>query len=230
MNVARMELYLEMVEGVGESVHVALEDVGEVEDLLLRVENFDVLSVGVVANGEGTVEGLGVLADLLLGVFEGLGDEVDGLVGGDGVGSYGSDGRIEGEEFRLVRKAVFEFTEGGEETSTVGADRAVFLGETELYGEPVNRGELGNVIVGSAKGGEANLLGEVSERGVGEEGHVTENLVTEIRLRGVERLGRVAEVLCGMEDAEGEASKEVARAQKASDGAETPPGAILQEL
>ena len=73
--------------------------------------------------------------------------------------------------------------------------------------------ELADVVLGSAEGSESDLLAELGEVGVGEEGHVSEQLVAAVGLWGVEGVGGVADVLGAVEDAEGEPRQEVPTAQ-----------------
>ena len=72
-------------------------------------------------------------------------------------------------------------------------------------------GETIDVLVGDAEGGEANLLRELGELGVGEEGDVAEELVANVGLGRVERLAGVADVLRRMEDPEGQSGQEIPR-------------------
>lgn len=71
-------------------------------------------------------------------------------------------------------------------------------------------GELLDELVRGAEGGESDLLGELGEGGVGEEGDVADELVADVRLGGVHGHGGVADVLGGVEDAEGQPGQEVA--------------------
>lgn len=100
-----------MAQSIGEYVHIVLEDVGKLYDFILGVQNFNILGIRIVADGEGAIERLGILRDFLLCILEGFCDKVDGLVGSDRVRGYSCDGRVEREELRFVGEAVLEFTE-----------------------------------------------------------------------------------------------------------------------
>ncbi len=82
--------------------------------------------------------------------------------------------------------------------------------EISFYG-----GYLNDVFVGGAKRGEADHLRELGELRVGEERHVAEQLVDTVGLGRVQRRRAVSDVLCALEDAEGQAGQEVPCAQQA---------------
>ena len=119
-----------------------------------------------------------------------------------------------------------QFAVAGEQTGAEGLHLAGLLAEAKLHREPVAGGQLLDVLVGGAQTGQADLLAEAGKGGVGEERGVTHQLVADVRLRGVLRLRVVANVLGGVEDAEGEAGEEVPRAEEAGGWAEGETGAV----
>ena len=106
----------------------------------------------------------------------------------------------------------------------------VLSGDAELDGEPVAGGQLLDVLVGGAQGGEPDLLGELGEGRVGEERHVTKQLVAHVWLRSVVGARVVPDVLGGVEDPEGEACQEVPGGEEAGHGAQGEPGDAAEEV
>jgi hypothetical protein len=78
------------------------------------------------------------LPELLLGIFEALGDVVDGLVLLVLVGLDGCEGGLEGPVLGLVADGVQQLSVGGEQTGAVSLDLIVLLAETKLNSEPVH--------------------------------------------------------------------------------------------
>merc|ERR1719259_1319208 len=136
----------------------------------------------VLAGSKGSSSGLSLMAwrdggrevyHLLLGVLKALGHVVEGLVGGDGVLGHACLGWVEGQQFGLVAHGVLQLTERREQTRAVRLDGPLLATHAELHREPVARGQLLDVVVGSPEGGESDLLGELREIGVREERRVT---------------------------------------------------------
>ena len=77
-------------------------------------------------------------------------------------------------------EAPLQLSKRGEKTGAVSLQLPVLSGDAELDGEPVAGGQLLDVLVGGAQGGEPDLLGELGEGRVGEERHMTKQLMTNI--------------------------------------------------
>ena len=137
---------------------------------------------------------------------------------------------LEGPQLWLAGEAPFQLPEGGEESRAVRLQLPVLPGDAELHGEPVAGGQLLDVLVARAQGGQPDLLAELGEGGVREEGDVAEELVADVGLGGVVGVLVVADVLGGVEHPEGEAGEEVPGGEEAGHGAQGEPGDAAEEV
>lgn len=102
------------------------------------VEDLDALGVRVESHLEGARHGGDPAPELLLGVLEALGHEVDGLVLLVLVRLQGGGGRIEGAQLGLVADGVQKLPVGGQQTGTVRLDFTILFAQSELDSEPVD--------------------------------------------------------------------------------------------
>lgn len=220
----------QLLQGIDKSEHVSLDALGIADDLVLRVKNLNALSIGIVADREGTVARVGKLTDPHLSILERLSNKVHGLVLGDGVLLLSDLGRLKGTDLGLVAETVFKFTKGGQKTSTISTDLIALATDSKFNGEPVDGSETLNILITGTEGGETDLLGEISKVGVGKQGDVTEQFVANIGFRSVQGSGVVADILGRVEDTEGKAVQEVAAGQQTHNGAQGEASAVLQKL
>lgn len=166
--------------------HLQVELPHQVVQPVDAVEHLDALGVRVVPDLVRPAHGGHPPSELLLGVFEALGDVVDGLVLLVLVRLHGGHLGVEGSVLGLVGDGVEQFAVGGQQAGAVGLHLAVLLAEPELDGEPVDGGQLLDLLVGGTEGGETDLLGELGEAGVRQQWHVTEQLVDAVTATGGE--------------------------------------------
>lgn len=131
---------LQLLYGVGQVHHLRSQLRHESLQLFDRVQlnDLDALGVGVEADLEGARHLGHPLAELLLSVFEALGDEVDWLILLILVRLDSCGRRIEWTVFWLVTHGVQQLAVSGQQTGAVGFDFVVFLAQAELNCEPVN--------------------------------------------------------------------------------------------
>lgn len=101
------------------------------------VEDLNTLGVRVEADLEWAGHGRHPATELVLGISEALGHEVNGLVFLILVGLDGGGGGLEGTVLTLVAQGVQEFAVGGQETGSIGFHLSLLLAQTEFNGEPV---------------------------------------------------------------------------------------------
>ena len=131
-------------EGVAEQAELATDAVSDPVEVVGRLDRLDSLGIRVVPDLEALLKGIGKVPHLLLGLLEGLGDEVDGLVVCDRVllqaGRRWLESLVLGRVLelailalaRLVGQAVLQFTEGGQQPGPVGLELALLPADPEL--------------------------------------------------------------------------------------------------
>lgn len=138
MVTALTERLAQFVNGVRQVQDLSVELGDQCVQLVHGVEDFDALSVRVESHLERAGHGWHPAPEFLLGVFEALGHVVNGLVLLVLVWLQGRGCGVEGAQLWLVRDGVQELTVGGQQSSTVRLDFAVFLAQAELHREPVD--------------------------------------------------------------------------------------------
>lgn len=131
---------LQLLYGVGQVHHFCSELRHESLQLFdwVQLNDLDALGVGVEADFEGARHLCNPLAELLLGVFEAFGDEVDWLVLLILVRLDCGGCRVEWTVFWLVTHGMQQLAVSGQQTGAVRFDFVVFLAQAELNCEPVN--------------------------------------------------------------------------------------------
>lgn len=114
---------------------------------------------------EGSVNGLTIVRDLLLGLLKRFSHKVVRLHRTDGEVNVVLS-NLEGVKRvvpGLVRDAVLELTNATENASTVGLDAVGLPAEAKLDGEPVNCRKLLNLALTCAERSQSNLLRKVGK-------------------------------------------------------------------
>lgn len=120
-------------------------------------------------------------AEFLFGILEALRHEVDRLVILILVLLNGGGLWLERSMLAFAaRERVKELAVGGQKAGAVGFHIRPFLAEAELDGEPINRGQFLDFLVGGAERSEADLLGELGEAWIGQQRHMPQELVDAI--------------------------------------------------
>lgn len=104
----------------------------------VKLDNLDGLCVWIEAHLEGSRHGGHPLAELLLGILEALGHEVDWLILLVLVGLDSGGGWVEWTVLRLVAHSMQQLSVGGQESSAISFDLIVFFAQAELNCKPVN--------------------------------------------------------------------------------------------
>lgn len=73
-----------------------------------------------------------------------------------------------------------QLPEAGEEAGPVGPDLPVLLAQPELHGEPVDRGELLDLLICGAEAGQTDLLTELRKARVSKQWRVSNELMENV--------------------------------------------------
>lgn len=120
-------------------------------------------------------------AEFLFGILEALRHEVDRLVILILVLLNGGGLWLERPMLAFAaRERVKKLPVGGQKAGTVGFHIRPLLAEAEFDGEPVNRGQFLDFLVGGTERSEADFLGELGEAWIGQQRHVSQELVDAI--------------------------------------------------
>ena len=98
-------------------------------------------------------------------VFKGFRHVVDILVCLVIIGLHRGRGRVERSvlDLWLAAETVEQLPEAGEQPGPVGPDLAILLAQPELHGEPVDCGQLLDLLVRGAEAGQTYLLTELGK-------------------------------------------------------------------
>lgn len=118
--------------------HFGVELRHERLQLVDRVQDLDALGVRIEADLEGTRHAGHPPTELLLGIFEALGDEVDWLILLILVRLDSCLCGVEWTVLGLVAHRVQQLAIGGQQTGTIGFDLVVFFAQAKLNCKPVN--------------------------------------------------------------------------------------------
>lgn len=120
-------------------------------------------------------------AEFLFGILEAIRHEVDRLVILILVLLNGGGFWLERSMLAFAaRERVKKLPIGGQKAGTVGFHIRPLFAEAEFDGEPVNRGQFLDFLVGGTERSEADFLGELSEAWIGQQRHVSQELVDAI--------------------------------------------------
>lgn len=120
-------------------------------------------------------------AKFLFGILEAIRHEVDRLVILILVLLNGGGFWLERSMLAFAaRERVKKLPIGGQKAGTVGFHIRPLFAEAEFDGEPVNRGQFLDFLVGGAERSEADFLGELGEAWIGQQRHVSQELVDAI--------------------------------------------------
>ena len=89
--------------------------------------------------------------------------------------------------FGFIAETILNFSDAGEDSSSVRLELLALSTESELDSEPVDSSETNYLSLGGSQTSKSDFLTEVCEILVREHRSVTEQLVDHIRLRGVQR-------------------------------------------